>query len=161
SREDINESLGVDGIERLWVTVPVEAAVDTGLYLGLGVAHDVAFADANRILRRYMWLLGLVSMGALGAARLGGHLFVVEGVQALKAVTARLAAGDLSARAQLAGGVDGLNELGDAVDAMADALARRERERDQAEQELRESDERYRMLFAVNPYPMWVYDAET
>jgi PAS domain S-box-containing protein len=34
-------------------------------------------------------------------------------------------------------------------------------ERKRAEQEIRESEERYRMLFEKNPVPMWVYDLET
>jgi diguanylate cyclase (GGDEF)-like protein/PAS domain S-box-containing protein len=33
--------------------------------------------------------------------------------------------------------------------------------RQKAEEQLRESEARYRLLFATNPVPMWVYDAET
>jgi len=34
-------------------------------------------------------------------------------------------------------------------------------ERDHAEDELRKSEEQYRLLFQANPHPMWVFDAET
>ena len=97
----------------------------------------------------------------LGAAGLGSHLFVLRPMKSLKAVADRIAAGDLSARTQLAGSVVGVTELGDAVNAMANALATREQERDHAEGKLRDSEDRYRLLFAQNPHPMWVYDAET
>ncbi len=33
--------------------------------------------------------------------------------------------------------------------------------RDRAEEELRSSEERYRLLFNANPHPMWVYDRQT
>jgi PAS domain S-box-containing protein len=38
---------------------------------------------------------------------------------------------------------------------------RMRQERRRAEQDLRESEERFRMLFEGNPLPMWVYDLET
>lgn len=37
----------------------------------------------------------------------------------------------------------------------------RERQRQQAEAALRDSESRYRLLFEANPVPMWVYDLET
>ena len=40
-------------------------------------------------------------------------------------------------------------------------LRARQDERDRAEQELRQSEERYRLLFDQNPQSMWVYDLET
>ena len=54
---------------------------------------------------------------------------------------------DLASRAQLAGGPRELGELGDAFNSMAAALQTRQLERDHAEQQLRDSEERYRMPF--------------
>ncbi|HEX3644405.1 MAG TPA: PAS domain S-box protein, partial [Vicinamibacterales bacterium] len=156
-----SDAVGVDGVRRLYVTVPVRASLETRLFVGMGIDHDAAFRDSDRIYRSYLWLLGLVSLMGLGAAGLGSHLFVLRPMRSLKTVADRIAAGDLRARTQLAGSAAGLSELGDAVNAMADALDKRERERDRAEEELRDSEDRYRHLFAQNPHPMWVYDAET
>ena len=159
--EDMSDGLGVDGIRRLYVTVPVRGAIDTGLYAGIGIDYDAAFSESDRNYRSYLWLLAIVSLTGLGAAVIAGHLFVLKPMRALKAVTERIAAGDLSARAQLADTVAGVSELGGAVNAMAGALDTREQAREHAERELRASEDRYRLLFAQNPHPMWVYDAET
>src|SRR4029079_26640 len=40
-------------------------------------------------------------------------------------------------------------------------VAREADEHVRAEQALRDSEQRYRMLFLTNPHPMWVYDRQT
>ncbi len=153
-RENVTEERGADGVQRLYVSVPVEGPVDTGLTLGIAVDHAVAFAEADRLLRQSLWLLGLMSLAVVAGAFGAGELFLVRPMATLSEVSGRLAAGDLSARTRLASGGPGLPELGTAIDAMAIALETRE-------EELRVSEQRYRNLFEQNPQPMWVYDLET
>ncbi len=95
------------------------------------------------------------------AALIGAEAFVLRPVTALQHVTDRLAGGDLSARAELAGGLPGLSGLGEAINTMATSLETRERERDRAEEQLRASEERYRVPFDQTPHPSWLYDVET
>lgn len=52
-----------------------------------------------------------------------------------------------------------MTEPGDAGNGMAVALAAREGEH--AQRELDDAEDCYRLLFAQNPHPMWIYDAVT
>jgi signal transduction histidine kinase/CheY-like chemotaxis protein/HPt (histidine-containing phosphotransfer) domain-containing protein len=142
--EDMSENTGLDGIRRLYATVPVQASIRTGLYIGLGIDRDEAFRESDRAYRAYLWMLGIVTLAGVSAAAIGTRFLVLRPVQALKSVTDRIAAGDLGARAQLASSVAGLSELGDAVNAMAGALGTREDARASTERELRQSEDRYR-----------------
>ena len=155
------DAAGVDGVRRLYVTVPVETSVTADLYVGMGIEQTAAFAGANQLLRRQLALLGLVTLAALAIGLLGGEAFVLRPIRVLRVVTDRLAAGDLSARAQLARGLPGLSELGEAVNTMAVAHEARQRERDEAERQLRAAEERYRVPFEHTPHPSWLYDVET
>jgi len=69
AQETIVESAGVDGVQRLYVTVPVNAGFDTGLYVGIGIDRATAFAEASRLLRQQLWLLGFLSITVVGVAR--------------------------------------------------------------------------------------------
>jgi two-component system, cell cycle sensor histidine kinase and response regulator CckA len=159
--EAFGDSPGVDGVNRLYVSVPVPSPLGAGLYVGMGIERDTAFVDADRVFRQELWLLGIVMLAAIGSAVTAGQMFVLAPIRALRIVTDRIAAGDLNARAELASAIGGVSELGDAVNAMAVAIDERQRDRNRAEAELRQSEDRYRVLFAANPHPMWVYDLAT
>lgn len=158
---DMLETEGVDGITRLYVTVPVDAGFDTGLFVGVGIDRSVMFADSNRLLRRQLAWLSLVVFVALAVAVVGGRIFVKGPVDTLTAATDRIARGDFTARAQLTAGGPGLVELETAINAMAVALEARDRDRAGFAERLKASAEAYRLLFERNPQPMWVYDVGT
>jgi len=131
--EDVSEAVGVDGTRRFYITIPLRASVDTGLYLGMGVDRAAAFAEANHSFRLFASLLLIVSAAAVAASIIAGHLFVIKPVRAVTRVAQRLAQGDLSARTDIADGIGGIGELEDAVNVMASALDARQRDRDRAE----------------------------
>ena len=157
----MEEEVGVDGVHRLYVSAPVTAGIETGLYVGMGIERAVALAPVDRMLRSDLWQLGFILVAGIVAAIVGGELFVLRPIKELIGVTGRIASGDLESRARLKGGVRELGELGDAFNSMTEALQTRQLERDHAEQRLRDSEERYRMPFEHAPNPSWVYDVGT
>ncbi|MEO7085471.1 MAG: PAS domain S-box protein [Gemmatimonadaceae bacterium] len=159
--EDLSDATGVDGVPRLYATVPLRGSVGVGMYLGLGIDRRIAYADADKTLRDEFWLLVLVTLVGILAALAAGNTFVLRPIKALRTVIDRIAAGDLAARAGLVANLGGVGDLVDGVNAMAAAVDARQRERDEAERRLRASEDRYRLLFEQNPNAMWVYDAET
>ena len=159
--QDFVDAPGVDGVRRLYVTVPVESNLSTHFYVVMGIERAAAFGEANHLLRRQMILLGLVMLAAAGLGLLAGEAFVLRPIRMLRTVTDRLASGDLSARAQLALGFPGISDLTEAVNTMAVAHETRQHERDRAERQLRDSEERYRVPFEHTPHPSWLYDVET
>jgi two-component system cell cycle sensor histidine kinase/response regulator CckA len=155
------QAVGIDGVRRQYVTVPVETGFDTGLYVTVGSDPAVTFAAADRLRRQQFALVGLVGLIAIGIGVVGGHMYVLRPVAALAGVTKRIADGDFSARADLTAGALGFSELGEAVNSMAGALETRQRDREKFEEQLQASEARYRLLFEQNPQPMWVYDTAT
>ncbi len=116
------------------------------VYMILGIPRRLAFADSNRILGRNLTLLGIVALVAILAAWYGGDFFIMRQVNAMAKASRRLAAGELSARTGLDYGGGELGQLAKTFDEMAFALEQRQAERDQAEMELKRSQELFRNL---------------
>lgn len=122
------------------------------------IEYAAAFAGADQMLWPQRWLLGFVSLAALGAALIGGEVFVLRPIQMLTAVTERLAAGDFSTRAQLTFGAPGMSELCSAINGMAMLLDAQWRQRDPSEHSLRDAEER--MRFALEAAGIGIWDAD-
>jgi signal transduction histidine kinase len=118
------------------------------VYLILGIPRQLAFADSNRVLRRNLILLGIVALVAILAAWYGGDLFIMRQVKAMAQASRQLAAGEMSARTGLNYGNGELGQLAKTFDEMAGALEQRQMEREQAESELKRSQELFRSLSA-------------
>ena len=96
----------------------------------------------------------------LALAVLAARALIIRPASVMRAVAHRLAEGDFSARVDLER-LKGMDDAARTMNEMADALANRRLKQSEVERELRRSEDRYRTLFDMNPYPMWVYDRET
>jgi two-component system, cell cycle sensor histidine kinase and response regulator CckA len=145
------ELAGEDGISRVYAFTPVGGRVETGLRIAIGVPMDVAYGAVDRLQARHLFTLFMVTLLTLGAAWFAAEHFVLRRVASLLDATKKLAAGDPAARTRLPYDHGELSDLARAFDEMAAALEARQAERDQAEQALRESEERFRTFMDNSP----------
>ncbi len=129
--DDVREVKSVDGVTRLWVSVPVETGGDGIMILGFGVPNSIAFAEANRLLRQSIWLFLAVVAATMGIAAFTGERFVVRPFEQLTDVTRRIGAGNLDARVQLSESVPAVRGLADSINEMAIALEHRRSDEEQ------------------------------
>ncbi len=136
---------GVDGVLRLYAfkRLRFEGAPFPYLMIRLGIPVGEALGQARAVVRRNVLLLGLAAALFMGTAWMLGEVSVVRRLRGLVSAAARLEAGELGARAGLPGGGTGgiggedeIGRLGRAFDSMAQALEKREQERDAYENEV-------------------------
>ena len=159
-REGTVETLGLDGVVRLYAFTPLSGAPEAGyVYVSVGIPNQVAFAAVNQLLAAHLTGLGAIGLLAFAAAWVGGDVFILRRVNALVHAAQQLAAGDLSVRTGLSDGGGEISHLAHAFDTMAETLQQHETERQRAEAALREAEARYRTL--VEQTPAIVYTAES
>ena len=144
----------LDGQEKLYAFLPLGGKAQEG-FVFTGIPLQTVLAPAQQALVRNLTSLGVVTVLALVFAWLFGFLFLIRRLNILTKTTKKLAAGDLSARTGLKYGKGQIDQLALAFDEMADTLQKREIERRQSEEDLRRSEEKYRVL--VNQVPAVVY----
>ncbi len=143
----IIEAEGPDGQRRLYAFSRIFSSFkNRNVYMLVGIPEDTLYVEANRLLIHNLVLLTIVTFLAILAAWFGSDVFVLRQVRAMLGTATRLANGDLSARTGLPPRNRELNELARAFDGMATALESREKQRQQAEGELRDSHEQLRNL---------------
>lgn len=132
---------GRDGIKRLYASTQLGKDLNNSVRLGVGIPVSFAHAESNRLLRRNLVFLGLVTCLALGAAWWGSNFFVLRQVHSLLDATQRLREGDLRARAGTSYDPGELGQLAKTFDEMASRLEKQFAERHRAEVALKTLNE--------------------
>ncbi len=134
---------GVDGVHRLYSFKRVHFADAPFPYLmiRLGQPVDLALAEARGVVLRNMFLLFLAAVLAVGTAWLVGEFTIMRRLNLLMQATDRLGSGDLASRTGLTYDEGELGRLAAAFDRMGEGLQRQDRERRQAEDEVRRLNE--------------------
>jgi serine phosphatase RsbU (regulator of sigma subunit) len=138
SRQGTTQAAGALGVPSLFAFTQLRGAEGAGFVsVNIGIPTEVAYAGADRILKRNLTLLGIAGVVALAAAWFGSDRFVLRRLNALLRTTRQLEAGELGARTEMSYGLGELGQLARAFDAMAASLQQRGAERDQAEADLK------------------------
>lgn len=131
SGEAVLERPGLDGRSRVFGVVRPGGPL-SGFTVAVGLSQKAAFADIDAATTRGMILIGFGALLAVFAAWIAGRELIRKPISALVAASERWREGDWTARTDLVNGSSELHRLGVSFDEMADGLAQREAERQEA-----------------------------
>ena len=157
-KEGVVEAPGLDGIECVigFTTLDPQSG---GIHIAITIPREIIYAKTRRQLIISLATLFTLMTLALGVAWFGGDVLVRRPANVLLEVTRRLREGDLSARSGLTYGRGEIDQLARAFDEAAESLQRREAHRLEADETLRQSEERFRLLVErVKDYAIFMLD---
>jgi signal transduction histidine kinase len=134
--------VGTDGVERLHSFARVGQHAISDYTLTIGIPSAAIVAQANRDQLYDLLGLGVTLALALAAAWFFGDVLIVRRVNALVSTADRIAGGAFSSRSGIGHGKEEIGRLARALDAMAEALQKKEDKHLNAERQLRVADQR-------------------
>lgn len=121
--EGVTEATGSDGKQWLYGFAAVgDTFAKNQIFLHIGIPTEVAWADADWLLKRNLAALLLVTALALLAAWYGGDIFVLRQLRTLVSTTERIGSGDLAARTGLPHDRNEIGRVAASFDRMAASL---------------------------------------
>src|SRR5262245_22821852 len=149
--EGVTEATDIDGIRRLYGFSSIGGTSREGeIFLHIGIPKDVALADADWFLKRNLSALLLVGVLALLVAWHLGDALLVRQLKSLAKTTARIGAGDFSARTGLARRKNEIDRFAASLDTMAELLERRHNEAQAAKDRAQRRLERLSALSEID-----------
>ncbi|MBL8474262.1 MAG: EAL domain-containing protein [Rhodocyclaceae bacterium] len=124
----MSEAVGDDGVARLYAFTSLALHNQSAGIVAVGLPMGARYAAVERGQRQALIALATLVLMTFALAWLTSDVFVLTQVRALLAAMHKVAAGDLTARSGVKHAPGEINQLAQAFDDMADALARRERE---------------------------------
>lgn len=133
--EGVAEAAGVDGKQRLFGFASIgSASQKSQILLHVGIPKAVALANADWYLMRNLAALLIVGVLALFVAGYLGDVLFVRQLKSLAQTTARIGAGDFTARTGLSRRKNELDRFAASLDRMAELLEERDREAEKSKQ---------------------------
>jgi signal transduction histidine kinase/HAMP domain-containing protein len=149
--EGVAEATGADGQQQLYAFTTIGSPWQRGqILLHVSIPRDFALADANRQLRRNLAALFTVGLLALLAAWYLGDALLVRQLKSLAQTTARIGAGDYSARTGLGRRNNEIDRFAASLDKMASLLEHRHGEAEFAKQRVQRQLERMGALREID-----------
>jgi PAS domain S-box-containing protein len=152
-------AVGLDGVPRIYGYKRLNTGHDgedgQSMTVIVGIPETTALAKPRSILARHMSGLVLAASFALALAWLFARRAILEPVSALIRAAARVKEGDSTARTGIRDAGREIGSLARDFDAMAEALARREQERDAAKKELEGQYAFVSALIEAAPLPIY------
>ena len=132
------EAPGLEGTPRLVAFTPLlEPKRAAPVYVSVGIPRHAALADADQLLIRNLFWIGVVVILMLVAATIVSDLFILRRVNAVVRAARRLTDGDLSARAAVRG-ADEIGVMARTFNVMAERLQERVRDEQMVKEGLAE-----------------------
>ncbi len=133
---------GPDGVSRLHAFANIGTPDISSYTVTIGIPVEDIVASARRDQAMALVTLAMMMIVALLATWFVGNFMIVRRVKALVTTAEKIASGDLNARTGIQYGREEISYLARALDEMAEALQRKNQERDKAEDGLRAADRR-------------------
>jgi len=148
-REGVFTYAGVDDVRRLnaYRRFRLRPNESPYLFIRVGIPEGEAFHHAKGALSINVVLLSVAFLIAVFSAWFLGNAIIVKRLQALVEASRKIEQGDLKTRTGLDNKPDELGELGRVFDEMAEALERKNAEREQAEEKLKKTADQWQTTF--------------
>jgi diguanylate cyclase (GGDEF)-like protein len=143
------ETVGLDGIERLYGFAKLYADRGNRVYMAVGVPRAVVFAKVDRNFKRNLTLIGVIGLLIGLAAWFGAEWFVLRITRALLRAAREWSDGHFDMRTQLPYNGSEFGQLARAFDHMAEHLQQRQREIERINRVLRTLSAGNRTLLRV------------
>jgi PAS domain S-box-containing protein len=128
------------------------------LHLIIGVNREDFFSEINKTLYKDLFLIGVLFVIFLVSVLIYSEKYILKSVKKLIRATNERAAGNLKIRSNVDYDSGELGQLAMSFDRMAETLEKQNNERSKMEENLRESEERFRNLFEHSPVSLWLED---
>lgn len=123
STGQVVETLGLDGVPRLFHVFRLGSSAFSPLHAAVGVPVAKLRAEIDRELRLGLAILTAFGLTLIGVAHLAGEPLIARPIRQLVAFSERIAKGDLSGSSGVNHAAGELGELAGSLDRMAGALA--------------------------------------